>query len=160
VSIAPARPDRRRRVRARSALGAGPWLVARRLRWEPGSALALFVLVGASCFLFAALPRLFNAFADDGLRHAIAHAPQQARNIREIESTRIAAGARARPLANVAERAVHAQRALPTALRELIGKHTFVVTSPRYAQSAGTASVPGLVRYLSLRAQSGVDSHV
>ncbi len=159
MSVARARMDRRGRARGTPSLGAGPWLVARRVRFEPGSAVAMFLLVGATCFVFAALPRLFNTFADDGLRYTVANAPPSARNVRQVETTRIAARAGAYLLANVAGRAARSQQALPAPLRQLIARRTFVVRSPRYVQSSG-ASVPGLVRYISLRAQSGVDPHI
>ena len=64
----------RHRRHATAALAGGLTLFLRRLRLEPASALTMFVLVAGTCFLFAALPRLFNAFADDGLRFAVTHA--------------------------------------------------------------------------------------
>ena len=154
----------RRRGRARAAtLGGGAPLFLRRLRREPGVPLAMFVLVGVTCFLFAALPRLFNGFADDGLRYRVAHAAPFTRNILALDWGRLARSGGADPLPAVADRAAHLQEALPRSLRELIGRRAFVVGSPRYLlqpDGKATSSVPGLTRYLTLRVQSGVRPHL
>lgn len=149
------------RLRRRGALGtralAGASLVLRRLRFEPAAAATMFALVAATCFLFAALPRLFNRAADDGLRHVFAHAPLTDRNVRAIEPGRLAATVGADPLANVVRGGVRAQQQLPAPVRELVERRTFLVSSPRYVDAR---ALPGLVRNLTLRVQGGVRSHV
>jgi putative ABC transport system permease protein len=137
-------------------LAGSTWLVLRRLRFEPAPALTMFVLVVATCFLFAALPRLFNTFADDGLRYSVGHAPLSARNVREVEENRVAVGA-ADPLALVASRAARSQQALPESLRRLIARQTFVVRSTRYYAAR---SAPSVTRFLTLSVQSGASSHI
>jgi putative ABC transport system permease protein len=155
-------------VRKRRALTATPLrglvrLFRRRLRLEPGAPLALVALVGLTCFLFAALPRLFNSFADDGLRYEVARAVPLARNVHTLEWGRFARSGRSDPLQAVSDRAARSQQTLPTSLQDLIGSRTFVVRSPRYAlQPDGDAirDVPGLFRYVTIRAQSGVRPHL
>jgi hypothetical protein len=84
VSVADVPERRRGRTRA-ATLGGGAPLFLHRLRREPGVPLAMFLLVGATCFLFAALPLLFNGFADDGLRYRVAHAAPFARNVLAVD---------------------------------------------------------------------------
>jgi putative ABC transport system permease protein len=112
----------------------GAALLGRRLRLDPGPALTMLVLVAATTFLFAALPRLFNGFADDGLRHTLAQAPFGERNPSLVEAGRIPASGSRDPLAVVAARAASEQHeALPAALDELVAGRAVVIRSPMYA---------------------------
>jgi putative ABC transport system permease protein len=148
VSIVQAEAERGRHGRGLAALGAGLALILRRLRLDPAAPVTLFLLVGATCFLFAAMPRLFDAFSDNGLRAAFSNAPVAARNPRLLEPGRIPAGPAAEPLAGVERHAVRSQHeALPAALDDLVVERAFVVRSPFYVQLVGE----GLARYLSLR---------
>ena len=158
MSVAQAEAEPRRRGRGLVALGAGASLVLRRLRLDPGPPLTMFVLVGATCFLFAALPRLFDAFSDDGLRAAFSNAPLAARNPRLLEPGRIPAGAAGDPVSEVARRAGQSQQeALPPALGDLVVERSFVVRSPSYVQAVNE----GLVRYLILRVPAvGAESQI
>jgi len=156
-------PEPRGGLTHATPLGGAVRLFFRRLRLEPGAPLALFALVGLTCFLFAALPRLFNSFVDDGLRYEVVHAAPLAQNVRTLEWGRLEQSGRADPLQAVADRAARLQQALPSSLRDLIGERTFVARSPRYVlQPGGDAvpDVPGLDRYLTIRAQSGVRPHL
>jgi len=155
--------------RAPVVLG-GSGLFLRRLRLEPAPPLAMLVLVGSACFLFAALPLLANSVADRGLRYTVAEAPTGARNVRVLDAGRIRASAGVDPAATVADAATRSQQALPESLREVIAESTFVVRSPRYifqqdvagpssgASTVGTES--GVSRYLTVRVQSEVRPHV
>ncbi len=126
----------------------GASLLARRVRLDPGPALTMFALVAATSFLFAALPRLFNGFADDGLRYAIAHAAFRERNPSLVEAGRIAASGSRNPLANVATRAVRAQHeSLPGALDELVDSHAVVIRSPMYSAPPSK----GIAPFITLR---------
>jgi putative ABC transport system permease protein len=154
------------------ALGGGARLFLRRLRLEPGPPLTMLALLGVTCFLFAALPRLFNTVADDGLRYMVSNSPTAARNVRVLEWDRLPAGSAADPLATVAEGAARSRQALPPSLRELVAESTFVVRSARYvfqpdveasAQRPGPSTpvaAPGLFRYLTVVAHSGVRPHI
>jgi putative ABC transport system permease protein len=153
-------------------VGSGARLFLRRLRLEPGPPLTLLALLGVTCFLFAALPRLFNTVADDGLRYTLAHTPTAARNIRVLEWDRLPAGSAADPLGTVAERAARSRQELPPSLRRLVGGSELVVRSPRYAfqPDVGTSfslpgpsspgAAPGLFRYLTVAAHSGIKPHI
>ncbi len=142
-------------------LGGGASLVVRRLRLDKGPALTMLALVGATCFLFAAMPRLFNRFADDGLRYTLSGAQLSERNPRLIEPGRVPAASGADPLANVTRRAARSQHeALPPALDELVTSRSFVVRSPSYGQTGGPM-VPGIVRFPTLRVPaSGIEAEV
>jgi putative ABC transport system permease protein len=133
----------------------------------------MLALLGVTCFLFAALPRLFNTVADDGLRYTIGHTPTAARNVRVLEWDRLAAGGAADPLAPVAEAAARSRQELPPSLRRLAPDSAIVIRSPRYAfqPDVGTgfprpgplvpgSEPPGLFRYLTLAVHSGVNPHI
>jgi len=162
VNVAEVTEPRGRLTHA-TPLGGAVRLFLRRLRLEPGAPLALFALVGLTCFLFAALPRLVNSVVDDGLRYELVHAAPLARNVRALEWGRLAQSGHADPLQAVADRAAGLQRVLPSSLQGLIGERAYVVRSPRYVlQPAGDAipDIPGLTRYLTIRSQSGVRPHL
>jgi putative ABC transport system permease protein len=140
-----------------AAVGAAR-LFLQRVRFDPGPPLAILALVGATCFVFAALPRLANGLADDGLRYTVAQSPVASRNVRTLETDRLAS------LEGIAERANRSEQELPPELRALAGGSTFVARSPRYLlqsdTEAASATNRGLVRYLSLRLHSGIGSHI
>ena len=56
-------------------------LLLRRIRAERGLILLAFVVVGATSFVFAAAPRLFNRASDDALHYAMEHAQPTQRNL-------------------------------------------------------------------------------
>jgi putative ABC transport system permease protein len=156
-------PELRRRRAGATLLGGAGELMLRRLRLEPGAPVAMLVLVGVTCFLFAALPRLFNSFADDGMRYEVVHAAVAERSLRTLEWGRVAESGRADPLRGVVDRAARSQQTLPMSLRELIGGRAFVVRSPRYVLQPDPEAIPavaGLTRYLTVRIQSGVGPHL
>ena len=141
---------------AASALAGGLTLFLRRLRLEPMSALTMFVLVAGATFLFAALPRLFNQFADDGLRFAVEHAAAPARQVRVTDTARV-------PDGRVDAHAAASQQVLPASLRALIDRQGFVVTSPLFileADRRATGTSSGTFRFVTLRHQPGVRQHV
>ena len=80
----------------RSAV-ASSWLSLLHLRVERGAFALAFVVVAATCFLFAAMPRAFAGFADRALRHEVAAASPAARGVRVSAAARIPAGAAAAP---------------------------------------------------------------
>lgn len=157
--------------RLSAALG-GVRLFLRRLRLDPIPPLTMLALLALTCFLFASLPRLFNDVADDGLRYMVEEATVDNRNVRMLETGRIAAGPRLGSLQPVAERAARSRDELPAALRDAVVDSTFVVRTPVYvlqvdaeasaprpgATTPGAA--PGLIRYLTLRAQAGAGRQV
>src|SRR3954465_12587576 len=103
------RPNRH----ATSALAGGRAAFLPRLRLEPMSALTMFALVAGATFMFAALPRLFNQFADDGLRFPVAHAVPPAREGRFTDAARV-------PDGRVEAHAAASQQVLPASLRALV----------------------------------------
>jgi putative ABC transport system permease protein len=172
VSVADARMERGRRGGA-AAIGSGARLFLRRLRFDAAAPVAMFLLVGATCYLLAALPRLANSSADDGLRYMVSHAASAERNVRVVETDRLPASRGGDPRAAVADRAARSRQSLPPVLRRSVASSTFVIRSPRHilqrdvratAPAQGPATpgpAPhGLTRYLTIRAQSGVASHL
>jgi putative ABC transport system permease protein len=152
MSVAHARDSGRRGGHTLAMAAGGASLLARRLRLDPGPALTMLVLVAATSFLFAALPRLFNGFADDGLRYTIAQAPFGERNPSFAEAGRIPASASGDPLANVVARTTQAQHAVqPAALDEHDHRHAVVIRSPMY--SAPTSE--GIAPFVTLRVPAG-----
>lgn len=149
MSVAQASTGERRGGHRLAMLGGGAALIARRLRLDPGSALTMAALVAATCFLFAALPLLYNGFADDGLRYTISTAPLAERNPTLSEPGRIPAGpASDDPLTNVARRAERAQHeALPPALDDLVDGRTVVIRSPMYSAPVSE----GIAPFMTLR---------
>ena len=161
MSVADVPTHSRERSRVAS-LGSSVPLFLRRLRLQPGAPLAMFALVGATCFLFAALPRLYNSFADDSLRYHVARAAPLARNVVALQWGQLASRDGADPLLAVADRAARVQETLPPSVGALIGGRAYVVRSPRYVLQPGgqAGDFPGLTRYLTVRVQSGVDPHI
>jgi putative ABC transport system permease protein len=168
VSVATASPRRPGRLDA--TLGAAQ-LFLRRLRLDPGPPLAMAALLALTCFLFAALPRLFNEVADDGLRYMVEEAPVDGRNIRLLETDRTPAGSESDPLSAVAERAAASREDLPASLSQAVVDSTFVVRTPQYVfQPDAAVSAPqgartvgaqrGLIRYLTFRAQPGMQPYL
>ncbi len=148
MSVAHAREEPRRRGHPLAMAGGGAALVARRLRLDPGPAVTMLILVAATSFLFAALPRLFNSFADDGLRYTLAQAPFGERNPSLDEAGRIPASGSSDPLATVAARAEQEQHAaLPEALDALVDGRAVVIRSPMY--TAPTRD--GIAPFMTLR---------
>ena len=171
MSVAEAPAGGARRSRTGGALGSAV-LFLRRLRLDPGPPLTMLVLIAVTCFVFAALPRLANDVADDGLRYMVAHAPISARHVRVSETGRVTASG-TEQLAAVARRADRSQEALSPSLRALVSGSAFVVRTPRYVlQSDTTLNVPaagastpgalppGLVRYLTAQLQSEIRPHI
>ena len=151
MSVAHTRADGRPGGHMLAMAAGGASLLARRLRLDPGPALTMLVLVAATSFLFAALPRLFNGFADDGLRYTVAQAPFGERNPSFAEVGRIPASASGDPLANVVARTAQAQHeVLPAALDELVDRHAVVVRSPMYSAPASA----GIAPFVTLRVPS------
>jgi putative ABC transport system permease protein len=169
VSVASASAARLGRISA--ALGSGQ-LFLRRLRLDPVPPLTMLALLALTCFLFASLPRLFNDVADDGLRYMVGEATVDNRNVRMLETGRIPAGPASASLEPVAERAARSREELPAALRDGVAESTFVVQTPRYILQADAeasaprpgattpGAAPGLIRYLTLRAQAGAGPQV
>jgi putative ABC transport system permease protein len=102
------------------------------------------------------LPRLFNQFADDGLRFAVEHATAPVRQVRVTDAGRV-------PDGRVEAHAAASQQVLPGSLRALLDRQGFVVTSPLFileADRSATGTSNGTFRYVTLRHQPGVRSHV
>jgi len=154
----------RRRTHVRRVVLDGARLVARRVRFEPAVPLAMAALVAATCFLYAALPGLYDTLSDRGLRHVATQAAPLARVVSVLESGRVPAGAGTAPLGTVELRETRSQQILPVELRRLVAGRTVVVRSPQYAAlddpATTAATVSGLARYLRLDLWSNVSPRI
>ncbi|HEX6139178.1 MAG TPA: hypothetical protein VF013_01790, partial [Candidatus Limnocylindria bacterium] len=122
----------------------------RRIRAELGVATIIFVLVGATAFLFAAAPRLFNAAADCGLRSELAGGQARDRN---VQLSLISDLPDRDPVAHAQGVADQLLEAFPASLRSLIDGRSLVITSIRFAiEDAPRYSTS----YLSFRYQDGL----
>lgn len=99
-----------------------------RYRAEIVPMLVLAVVVAVTAFLAAAGPRLFNRFADDGLRYDVARAESIERNIELGQIGSLTGGSGLQP---VADRGPQLEAELPESVRELIVDRTY------HAESAG-----------------------
>ncbi len=114
----------------------GPRLVVlflRRLRLEPGPALALAGLVLATAFVFALGPRLLTATADDALRTTVAGYGVADRNLELVEQTRICACDPAHPLAAAEAEGDRLERTVPARLRSTIADRVMAIDSTRWS---------------------------
>ena len=142
---------------------AAPWLLAaKRLRTDAPLLVAVFAVVALSSFLFAALPRVFNGTADDGLRFAVRQANPYERNVEIDEVGRILVGPEGRPLAGVASTGRrYEQRFAPSVRRVIDGRRNAVETVRFTAVDApGIPGPPGTTRLLTMRFLSDAGRHL
>lgn len=132
----------------------------RRLRFERTALAATLVVVAATSFLFAALPRAFGRLANQGLRSTLEQANPLQRDFSLTTFGRIPAAAGAAPLASVAAAAGRQRRGLPAALRDVVASGSFAVASPGYGIVGGVPAIPNVQRYLSVETLGDVRSHV
>ncbi|HET9015429.1 MAG TPA: FtsX-like permease family protein [Thermomicrobiaceae bacterium] len=128
-----------------------------RAEWSLAATVAGVALVTA--FVFAAAPRLLNAVSRDGLRYAVTNAAVYQRNLVMAQGERLPASAGSDPLAAVDAAGASLQASLPTALRSVIARRTYVVDAVRYTfPQASSGGAP--TRHVTFRYQSGVTSHI
>lgn len=140
-----------------------PWLLAvRRLRADRSIAAALFAVVTATSFVFAAAPRAFNAMADDGLKFAVSGASPYERNVEVDQVARIAPGSAERPLSQVEAKGQSYERRFPASVRGVVGTRRVAVETVRFmvVNAPGAPGPPGTVRLLNLRFLSDAARHL
>jgi putative ABC transport system permease protein len=123
-------------------------LLLRRVRAEIGVLLLLFVLVGATSFLFAAAPRVFNQVTDDALRYAVSTALPSTRDVLLNAVGTVGAGKDGGVSALRAYGAAR-QTEFPPGLNDLVTDSQVGVTSVRFA-------VQQSITEYNLRYQDGV----
>jgi putative ABC transport system permease protein len=103
-------------------------LLLRRLRNERGMTALLFVVIAATCFLFAAAPRMFNQAADDGFTAVVRAATPVQRNVTlaEVASSATRIGP---TLADVRAEGDRLAAQLPPALTALVSHRSVRITS-------------------------------
>ncbi|MEU5834172.1 hypothetical protein ABZ820_10925 [Streptomyces diacarni] len=144
----------------------GGWLRAR-LRAAPGAALAFAVLVLATAFVAAALPRAVDASADDALRAAYERARPADRALRATASAAPDAGSPAELRARVAPAAVDRadtalRRAVHAPLRLAAGQAAYGVHNTSPADTDDPAlprPSPDVAPKATLTAQAGLARH-
>jgi len=133
----------------------------RRLRAERELVAVILVAVLLSTLVFAAIPRMFNRMADDGLAYAVEHASPVTRNVvaRQVElfdpipseatfGRVIAAGDEFRA-------------GLAPSIQRIVSEPSFVVDTARYAISdtPGQPAFP-FPRFVTLRYQQDIEQHL
>ena len=132
----------------------------RRFRSERELFLVVFGVVLVTTFVFAALPRMFNELADDGLAHAVTNASSIQRNLQFSRADVIPDGFTS-VFSQVEEEGNDIREGLAPSIQEIIGRQTYVIDTPRH----NFVDLPGEVpfpspRYLTLRYQSEVEPHI
>ena len=126
-------------------------LLLRRLRNERGIAALLFVVVAATCFLFAAAPRMFNEASDGGLRAVVRAATPVQRNVTlaEVATSTTHIGP---SVAAVRAEGDRLAGQLPPALTALIAERSVRITSLLFA----VTQPPSYETSIALRYQDGL----
>nr|MBA3586976.1 hypothetical protein [Chloroflexota bacterium] len=101
-----------------------------RYRSELIPMLLLGIIVMATAFLAAAGPRLFNAVADEGLRHAIGRAEPVERNLELGQIGHVTGGGGLDPVAELGSRL---EAELPASIRRLIADRTYFAESASWS---------------------------
>jgi putative ABC transport system permease protein len=137
-------------------------LARRRLRSDPLFAAALFVATGATAFLLALAPLLFDRMATDSLESSVATAHPLERNLSIAGAGRIEAVAGEDPAAGVIAAGEEFEQRLPASVRAVIDDGTAAVETLRYVIAAppGEPEPPGTTRYLTLRQIQDAEGHV
>ena len=130
------------------------WL--QRLGGQRVDVLAIGVLMFATAFAFALVPRLAERDADAALRQTIGAAPVAARNLSFTSVDRFEAGSVSEPLANVDRARGAIEAAMPAGVRGLITDRDTIVDLLRWRVESG-ASVATL---MSLRIEPGATAHL
>lgn len=104
-------------------------LLLRRLRNELGIVLLIAALVGATSFVFAAAPRLFNRGADDALRYAAAKALPLQRNITLQMDSQISPGGGG--VAGVEDKGEELTSGIARSITNLIAERSLRITAAR-----------------------------
>jgi putative ABC transport system permease protein len=125
-------------------------LAGRRLRSDLPLAGALFGVVLATSFVFAAAPRILNENADDGLRFAVGSAGPLTRNVEVTRSGRIRPG-------RVGATGAQLERGFPESLRDVISGRRQSVETVRYSvvDAPGIPGPAGTIRLLTLESVQG-----
>jgi putative ABC transport system permease protein len=137
-------------------------LARRRLRSDPLFAAALFVATGATAFLLALAPQLFDRMATNSLESSVATAHPLERNLAIAGAGRIEAAPGEDPAAGVIAAGEDFEQKLPASVRDVIDEGTASVETLRYVIVAppGEAEPPGTTRYLTLRHIQNAAAHV
>jgi putative ABC transport system permease protein len=137
-------------------------LARRRLRSDPLFAAGLLVATGATAFLLALAPQLFDRMATDSLERSVATAHPLERNLAIAGAGRIEAEPGEDPAAGVIAAGEAFEQQLPASVRAVIDEGTASVETLRYVIVAppGEAEPPGTTRYLTLRHIQDAAAHV
>lgn len=132
----------------------------RRFSSERDLFMVVFGVVLVTSFVFSALPRMFNAMADDGLTYAVDEAPSFQRNLQVSRADVIPAGSTG-IFSQVEEEGVNLLERMPPSIQEIIERQTYVIDTARHdvMEVSGEPSFPS-PRYLTLRYQNEIGPHI
>lgn len=148
-----------RRVRA---LGAPLTLARRGLRSDPLFTAALFAAVGATAFLFALVPQVFDRMAANSLEQTVARANPLERNLAITAAGRIEAEQSDDPIQSVNAIGETYEERLPESVVDVLDEGRATVETVRYTlvTPPGEAGPAGTTRYLTLRYLEDAGPHV
>lgn len=126
----------------------------RRLRTEVPLVAGVAAVVLATSLLFAAMPRVFNAMSEAGLRSTVSAAAVDQRGIVASNAARLEPGPGGGLNDVVDAHGAAFEGKLPASIRAVIGHRAFVVDTLRYIFPAAT------YLHLSLRYQDGLEQQV
>jgi putative ABC transport system permease protein len=133
----------------------------RRVRAEREMALVVFTTIALTSFVFAAVPRLFNHMADDGLSYSIAHASTYARNIQMLRADVLPPPVNGDSFAQIVTYGDDFRSQLAPSIQAIIGDQKFVIDSARNKVVDDPAQPPyPSPRFVTLRYQQDIDRHI
>jgi putative ABC transport system permease protein len=137
-------------------------LASRRLRADLLFAAALFVAAGATAFLLALAPQLFDRLSTNSLERSVAAAHPLERNLSIAGAGRIDAATGDDPAAGVVAAGDTFEERLPDSVRAVVDEGTASVESLRYVivPAPGETGPPGTTRFLTLRQIEDAPEHL
>ena len=135
--------------------------VLRRLRVERELVAVVVSAVLLTTLVFAAIPRMFNRMADDGLAYAVEGASPVSRNIVARQVELIEPGPASDLFGPVSTAGAEFRAGLAPSIQRIVGEPSFVVDSVRFA----VADIPGqpafpFPRFVTLRYQQDIEQHL
>jgi putative ABC transport system permease protein len=136
-------------------------LASRRIRSDPPLAAAIFGVVLVTSFVFAGVPRAFEANADKGIRFAVGRASPFERNVEITRAGRIAPSEGDDPVAAVSAAGNRLAASFPASVRDVIRNRRLVIETTRFTavDAPGVPGPPGTTRLLTLEDVQGVQGH-
>lgn len=132
----------------------------RRLRGERELVIVIIAAVIITTIVFAAIPRLFNRMADDGMRYAIDNASSISRNLIARQVASIPAGSPDNVLGPVDDAGREFRSSLASSIQEVTSDPSFIIDTTRYTVENDPDHPFPFPRFVTLRYQQDVEQHL